>query len=61
MSAGSSTAPGGYQAGAEGLGEQFPVVDHRSPAEVAAWLQAAGFQVAWTVQSNAAVAGQSPG
>ena len=48
MSAGSSTAPGGYQAGAEGLGEQFPVVDHRTPAEVAAWLEGEGYQVAWT-------------
>jgi 2-iminoacetate synthase len=55
MSAGSSTAPGGYstapggcQRGSEGLGEQFPVVDQRTPAEVAEWLEAEGLQAAWT-------------
>lgn len=49
MSAGSCTAPGGYeQAGAEHrAGEQFPVCDQRSPAEVASWLAAAGFEPAW--------------
>lgn len=51
MSAGSSTAPGGYAAGGytdEAWGEQFPISDHRSPAEVAAWLEQEGFQVTWT-------------
>lgn len=52
MSAGSSTAPGGYQRGAESLGEQFPVIDQRTPAEVAAWLEAEGFQAAWTLQPS---------
>jgi 2-iminoacetate synthase len=49
MSAGSSTAPGGYQTSSEHLGEQFPVVDQRPPDEVAAWLEGHGFQVAWTL------------
>jgi 2-iminoacetate synthase len=48
MSAGSSTTPGGYLATDEKLGEQFPVADHRSPAEVARWLDDQGFHVAWT-------------
>lgn len=70
MSAGSSTAPGGYRAanrtGSKEVsvappvdaavtettdrpaGQQFPVVDHRSPAAVADWLRAEGFQVTWT-------------
>jgi 2-iminoacetate synthase len=49
ISAGSSTAPGGYEQ-AEGevrAGEQFAVCDHRSPAEVASWLHDAGFEPAW--------------
>lgn len=49
MSAGSCTAPGGY-ASAESVslaGEQFPVCDERSPAEVAAWLHRTGFVVRW--------------
>lgn len=48
MSAGSSTTPGGYRATDEKLGEQFPVADHRPPAEVARWLDEQGFHVAWT-------------
>ncbi len=49
MSAGSSTAPGGYEDAGDGCraGEQFPVCDQRSPAEVAAWLRGAGFEAAW--------------
>ncbi len=49
MSAGSCTAPGGYEssAGEDPAGEQFPVCDHRSPAEVASWLAAAGFVPVW--------------
>lgn len=52
MSAGSSTAPGGYGADepAAGPGEQFPISDHRSPAEVAAWLAQEGFEIAWTAR-----------
>jgi 2-iminoacetate synthase len=48
MSAGSSTAPGGYQAGDDTTGEQFPVADHRGPAEIADWLQREGLQVCWS-------------
>ena len=48
MSAGSSTAPGGYQPGVEDIGEQFPVVDERSPSEVTDWLEADGFRVCWS-------------
>jgi len=51
MSAGSSTVPGGYgpedDSDAAGAGEQFPVSDHRAPAEVAAWLEQEGFEVGW--------------
>jgi 2-iminoacetate synthase len=52
MSAGSRTAPGGYEDAASGrrAGEQFPVCDQRSPAEVASWLRGAGFEVAWEVR-----------
>jgi len=51
MSAGSRTTPGGYEnpQSAGGLGEQFPVTDHRSPAEVAAWLAREGFDVRWEI------------
>jgi 2-iminoacetate synthase len=51
MSAGSCTAPGGYEdaAGGRRAGEQFPVCDQRSPAEVAAWLRDAGFEIAWEI------------
>jgi len=49
MSAGSSTAPGGYsQAAAD---EQFPITDHRSVADVARWLDDEGFCVAWDIGS----------
>jgi 2-iminoacetate synthase len=49
ISAGSSTVPGGYEeSGAEPTaGGQFVVHDQRTPAEMAAWLDAAGFEVAW--------------
>jgi 2-iminoacetate synthase len=50
MSAGSSTAPGGYQMNGEDLGEQFPVIDNRSPSEVADWLEAEGFRVCWSIE-----------
>lgn len=54
MSAGSSTVPGGYENGAEAgtYGRQFPVSDHRSPAEVARWLEAAGFEIAWSLPAR---------
>lgn len=45
MSAGSSTSPGGYERSEPAAGEQFPVCDTRTPAEVVAWLRRNGFQV----------------
>jgi 2-iminoacetate synthase len=48
MSAGSSTAPGGYQAEDDSTGEQFPVADRRTPAEIADWLQQEGLRVCWS-------------
>lgn len=51
MSAGSSTSPGGYEENGSSpkgrFGEQFPVADRRTPAEVAEWLRAQGFEIAW--------------
>jgi 2-iminoacetate synthase len=49
MSAGSSTAPGGYGADqtAQGPRQQFPLADYRTPAEVAQSLSQAGFDVCW--------------
>jgi 2-iminoacetate synthase len=55
MSAGSSTVPGGYAADDSAIaasGEQFPVSDHRSPAEVAVWLKQEGFEVVWKTGSE---------
>ncbi len=46
MSAGSSTEPGGYLHPGEAQ-EQFAVSDDRSPAEVAAMLEAAGYDPVW--------------
>ena len=46
MSAGSSTEPGGYSAPGEAT-EQFSISDDRSPAEVAAMLEAAGYEPVW--------------
>ena len=46
MSAGSSTEPGGYSAPGVAT-EQFSVSDERSPAEVAAMLEAAGYEPVW--------------
>ncbi len=49
MSAGSSTAPGGYHeqtCGSPG-GEQFPIADHRSVPEVLQALEAAGICPVW--------------
>ena len=49
MSAGSSTAPGGYGAddAEQRAGEQFPVCDTRSPDEMIAWLTENGFEILW--------------
>ena len=50
MSAGSSATPGGYEDGEESPGgQQFPVDDDRTPAEIADWLRTEGFDVAWDV------------
>ena len=46
LSAGSSTAPGGYSAKRPELA-QFEVVDDRSPADVAAMLKKKGFDPIW--------------
>ena len=46
MSAGSSTEPGGYLTPGTAQ-EQFAVSDERSPAEVAAMLEAAGYEPVW--------------
>jgi 2-iminoacetate synthase len=55
MSAGSCTAPGGYR-GLHEAGEQFEVVDPRSPAEVAAEIERAGFEPVWKDQDRALTA-----
>lgn len=46
MSAGSSTEPGGYTTPGAAQ-EQFAVSDERSPAQVAAMLEAAGYEPVW--------------
>jgi 2-iminoacetate synthase len=46
MSAGSSTEPGGYLTPGQAQ-EQFAVSDERSPAEVAAMLETAGYEPVW--------------
>lgn len=46
MSAGSCTRPGGYAVD-DGAGEQFAVVDAREPAQVAAVIEARGFEAVW--------------
>lgn len=47
MSAGSSTRPGGYGIYGEETLEQFEIEDHRSPAEVAQAIRAAGYEPVW--------------
>jgi 2-iminoacetate synthase len=49
LSAGSVTSPGGYGAetSAGTARQQFPVADHRTPAEIVRWLAADGFRVGW--------------
>jgi 2-iminoacetate synthase len=46
MSAGSCTAPGGYQS-AESTSAQFEVADERTPAEVAELLDSMGYEPVW--------------
>ena len=46
MSAGSSTEPGGYTTPGQAQ-EQFAISDDRSPAAVAAMLEAAGYEPVW--------------
>ncbi len=46
MSAGSSTRPGGYSGGLP-MGDQFEVVDMRSPAQVARALRDRGYDPVW--------------
>lgn len=46
MSAGSSTEPGGYLTPGQAQ-EQFAVSDSRTPAEVAAMLESAGYEPVW--------------
>lgn len=51
MSAGSSTAPGGYSSAEEasGLGKQFPVHDSRPAPVVFRTLEEAGFHLVWQI------------
>jgi 2-iminoacetate synthase len=51
LSAGSSTVPGGYgdPSVSDARDGQFPVADHRSPAEVVGWLEQAGFHPVWSL------------
>ncbi|MDO8540650.1 MAG: 2-iminoacetate synthase ThiH [Opitutaceae bacterium] len=46
MSAGSRTNPGGYASAPDSL-EQFAIDDERSPAEIAAFLRAQGYEPVW--------------
>jgi 2-iminoacetate synthase len=46
MSAGSSTEPGGYSTPGTAQ-EQFSISDERTPAAVAAALEAAGYEPVW--------------
>ncbi len=53
MSAGSSTAPGGYEASeCQPSGEQFPVADQRSVEAVADWLTDRAFDLTWEIESR---------
>lgn len=52
LSAGSCTSPGGYEEGEPKAGEQFPVCDQRSPADVERWLREAGFHPVWECPSR---------
>jgi 2-iminoacetate synthase len=53
MSAGSSTAPGGYEhSECQPSGEQFPVTDQRSVEAVADWLTNRAFDLTWEIESR---------
>jgi 2-iminoacetate synthase len=54
MSAGSSTAPGGYGVDRteQDHRQQFAVADHRTPAEMAQWLRDAGLGVCWDIAAG---------
>ena len=52
MSAGSSTAPGGYSVSAD-ESEQFSINDKRSPAELSEYLKKSGYEVIWKDWDNA--------
>ncbi len=58
MSAGSCTAPGGYE-GDEGDGEQFSINDHRSPEEIRDILAQRGYEVVWKDWDGAFIGQQS--
>ncbi len=49
MSAGSSTAPGGYESNRRNQKDrqQFPTTDNRSPLEVKEWLEKNDFEINW--------------
>ncbi len=51
LSAGSSTVPGGYEGDESdcSTGAQFPISDHRTVGEVAAWLSENGFRPTWDI------------
>ena len=53
MSAGSSTAPGGYETSeCHRSSEQFPVTDQRSVETVANWLADHAFHLTWEIESR---------
>ena len=53
MSAGSCTAPGGYESTkCDPSGEQFPVTDQRSVETVANWLTDHAFRLTWEIESR---------
>jgi 2-iminoacetate synthase len=53
MSAGSCTAPGGYEScQGQRSSEQFPVTDQRSVEDVAGWLVDRAFRLTWEIPSG---------
>lgn len=58
MSAGSCTAPGGYE-GDDGDGEQFSINDHRTPEEIRDLLAERGYEAVWKDWDGAFI-GQRP-
>ncbi len=55
MSAGSSTAPGGYSV-SDHESEQFSINDERSPAELSDYLKQSGYEAVWKDWDNAFLA-----